>query len=263
MKGAKKESGIWREDSKGHSPFLKKGPVPLYYQLERVLRKRILEGRVGPSQSLPAERELCQEFGVSRTTVRQAMMILESEGLITREQGRGTFVKPRVRSGRPFELYGYVDDLFYLGANTTLELRSKRPVRAESKIAADMGIPEGEMVFHFEGVRYLNERDTALFEAYLPEEIGERISLGRLDSPFLILEVERVALETVRRANQIAYATVATGRHTAVMNVQLGHPLFVIKRIYFSGRDEALEMAITHFPGHAYQFFARLERVMA
>ncbi len=84
---------------------LKKGPIPLYYQLERMLRRRILNGKLTPEKPFPTERKLCDEFGVSRITVRQTLMILENEGLIRREQGRGTFVTPpatasRTRSGR-------------------------------------------------------------------------------------------------------------------------------------------------------------------
>ena len=70
---------------------LKKTPIPLYYQLEKVLRKRILSGKLQPDLAVPTEKELCQEFGVSRITVRQALLSLESDNLIRREQGRGTF----------------------------------------------------------------------------------------------------------------------------------------------------------------------------
>jgi GntR family transcriptional regulator len=240
---------------------LRRGAVPLYYQLERVLRKRILSGDIEPSRPIPTERELCREFGVSRTTVRQALMILESEGLIVRRQGKGTFVKPRVRSGGPFELYGYVDDLFSLGATTRLELKKRELLPAPEEVASDMGVRKGEEVCYFLGVRHMNQQDLALFEAYVPKDIGLRIPLGRLDYPFLIAEVEHVAVENVRRAHQMAYADVATERHESIINVPRGSPLLIIKMVYLTSRNETLEVAVTHFPAHTYQFFAKLERV--
>ncbi len=65
---------------------LKKGPTPLYYQLERALRRRILTAQMAPSSKFPTERQIGEEFGVSRITVRQALMNLENEGLLSREQ---------------------------------------------------------------------------------------------------------------------------------------------------------------------------------
>ena len=85
---------------------LKKNPVPLYYQLEKVLRKRILSGKLKTDQAVPAEKELCQEFGVNRITVRQALLSLESDDLIRREQGRGTFVSFRKENPIKFRLEG-------------------------------------------------------------------------------------------------------------------------------------------------------------
>ncbi|HMJ95715.1 MAG TPA: GntR family transcriptional regulator [Thermoleophilaceae bacterium] len=75
--------------------------VPLYYQLEAVLEQRILEGVWAPLERLPSERELCEEFGVSRAVVRPALDILERQGHIVRVQGSGTFVAPPKRTLAP------------------------------------------------------------------------------------------------------------------------------------------------------------------
>jgi GntR family transcriptional regulator len=245
------------------TPKLKKGPIPLYYQLERALRKRILNGKITPSGQFPTERQLCEEFGVSRITVRQALMILENEGIISREQGRGTFVNTREYPSMPYELYGYVDDLFFIGAQTRLRLNSKNLITADSKIALDMGIEEGEEIFLFEGLRELDEKHTAFFQAYIPKEMGEKIPLKELDTPFFISVVERVSLETVKKAHQTISAAVATEQLARVMNIQEGHPLLVVKRIYFSKRGNLLQMAVTHFPGDSYQSVAKLERIVS
>jgi DNA-binding FadR family transcriptional regulator len=73
---------------------LKNGPIPLYCRLERALRQRILMGKITSAGHFPTERQLCEDFQVSRITVRQALMIVENEGLIGWEQGRGTFGAP-------------------------------------------------------------------------------------------------------------------------------------------------------------------------
>lgn len=64
--------------------------VPKYYQLEQALRARV--GRLKLGTAIPAELDLCKEYGVSRTTVRLAVDALVAEGLLSRLQGKGTFV---------------------------------------------------------------------------------------------------------------------------------------------------------------------------
>jgi GntR family transcriptional regulator len=67
-------------------------PVPFYFQLAELIEQEIASNRWQPGMRLPSEPGFCDQFGVSRTTVRQALARLEQEGLITRDKGRGTFV---------------------------------------------------------------------------------------------------------------------------------------------------------------------------
>ena len=71
---------------------LKRDQIPLYYQLQQLLRKKILSGVLPLDVPLPTENELCKEYSVSRTTVRQAFAALKNEGLIFRIPGKGTYI---------------------------------------------------------------------------------------------------------------------------------------------------------------------------
>lgn len=68
-------------------------PLPRYYQVYSSLQDRIRAGEFHPGDVLPSERRLVQDYGVSRITVIKAMDLLERDGLIERQQGRGSFVK--------------------------------------------------------------------------------------------------------------------------------------------------------------------------
>lgn len=68
--------------------------VPLYYQLQELLRQQIESGVWEVGDLLPTEHELCDRYGVSRVCVRQALAILEADGAIDRRRGRGTVVRP-------------------------------------------------------------------------------------------------------------------------------------------------------------------------
>ncbi len=70
-------------------------PIPVYYQLKLLILKQIESGELGPGEKLPTEAELCERYGISRTPVRQALLELVREGVLTRRAGRGTFVVPK------------------------------------------------------------------------------------------------------------------------------------------------------------------------
>src|SRR5580692_74786 len=64
----------------------------LYEQIVQQIEESILKGALKPGDQLPAERELAQRFGVSRTAVREAVKALREKGLVEAYSGRGTFV---------------------------------------------------------------------------------------------------------------------------------------------------------------------------
>src|SRR5690606_6399446 len=78
----------------------KNSRVPLYYQLKEIIQEMIENEELQPNEPIPTERELCEIHGISRMTVREAIMALVNEGVLYREQGRGTYVawpKPEVK----------------------------------------------------------------------------------------------------------------------------------------------------------------------
>ncbi len=75
-------------------------PIPLYYQLAQKLEEEIVLGKYKPNDKFPTDMELSEKFDVSRITVRQALSELISKGLLVRERGRGTFVRPGIKLPR-------------------------------------------------------------------------------------------------------------------------------------------------------------------
>ncbi|MGP0049404.1 MAG: GntR family transcriptional regulator [Solirubrobacteraceae bacterium] len=96
-------------------------PVPFYFQLAELLEEEIVSGRWDSGARVPSESELGGRYGLSRTTIRQALARLEQEGLISREKGRGTFVsdsRPRswmIQSNEGF----FGDELLRAGRSVT------------------------------------------------------------------------------------------------------------------------------------------------
>jgi GntR family transcriptional regulator len=119
--------------------------VPLYYQLQEVLKEQIESGAWQPGELLPSEPEFARRFGVSRAVVRQALDILEDDHQILRIRGRGTFVaRPKLayRAGGLSRLLASPrqDDV-------SIQVLDKRPVAAEKRIRAALELdPGGELL---------------------------------------------------------------------------------------------------------------------
>ncbi|MBW2704692.1 MAG: GntR family transcriptional regulator [Deltaproteobacteria bacterium] len=238
---------------------MEKGAATLYHQLARTLRERIISGVYFPGEAIPTEPQLCEEFNLSRITVRQAVAILENEGMVQRQQGRGTFVMHFTRKSLGWN-YGRVEDLIYLSKQTRLELTSKRKIKAPEKITRDLHLPLGHAVYAFKGIRYIKDNHRASYRAYVVESIGRNIQINQLDNPVLFLEIEKISDERITTANQFVYATSATKEIANDMNLKPGNALLATKRIYLNEAGRPLMIAVTNFPSEVYQSIAVLER---
>src|SRR5712692_298719 len=125
--------------------------IPLYYQLENLLREKIMSGSFATGDRLPTESDLIHQYGVSRITVRQALTALAEEGLIERRQGRGTFVAERKTKGRSFEgqihLTGSLDEIIAMGLATPVKVIEMNRVEADQHEAELRGLQKGEPVY--------------------------------------------------------------------------------------------------------------------
>jgi GntR family transcriptional regulator len=113
---------------------------PAYAQLAGILRHSIARGTLRPGDQLPSESQLVNRYGVSPMTVRRALNILIDQGIVTAEQGRGTFVKPVALGAASFQL-AELQNLFSDPTHTTVKLLETRIVSADERIARKLAIP--------------------------------------------------------------------------------------------------------------------------
>ncbi len=131
--------------------------IPLYSQIVGIVKRNLSAGTLTAGELLPSEAEFCRAFNVSRSTVRQAIGILESEGLVVRRQGRGTFVAaPKVRR-RTENVYSFTNEISAMGmtpSSTLIEFNVITPTPDIVKVlelkAAD------ERVYRFTRIRNVN-----------------------------------------------------------------------------------------------------------
>ena len=149
--------------------FSSESEIPLYEQLLSYLRLMIQIGQLKPGDRLIPENELCTILQVSRTTVRQAMDQLVSDGLIVRYKGRGSFVaSPKMK--RPIHyLYNFTENIRELGATPSSLVLSAQVEIADEALIRQLELPVGQaQVFHLVRIRCANETPVLLEDTYIP-----------------------------------------------------------------------------------------------
>ena len=158
-----------------------------YVEVREHLSERIAEMEVG--DQLPTETTLCEEYGVSRITVRRAVEELLREGRVVREQGRGTFVtEPRyvqqIHERFSDQVTGFHKQQTDLDREVTTIVLQNRAVRLPA-IAERMGLPAGEKLIELERLRFVNGElhqhvVTYMAASRFPGVLGEDFSNGSL-----------------------------------------------------------------------------------
>jgi GntR family transcriptional regulator len=146
---------------------------PAYAQLANILRRSMASGILRPGDQLPSEAQLCERYGVSPMTVRRAINTLVDQGVVSAEQGRGTFVKPIVLGEAVFHL-GELQDLFSNAERTTVNVLETRIVKANKRIARKLEIAVGHRTIYFrrilrrDGLPALYHREYLLYDPTRP-----------------------------------------------------------------------------------------------
>jgi GntR family transcriptional regulator len=207
--------------------------VPLHRQLYLVLHDEIGRGVLAPGAALPTEQSLCDQFGVSRITVRRALADLSDGGLIERRHGVGSFVSERSQAARATAGGSYLDNLRQVEFETEVDVIEcgVRPLPPAIGVRWD----SRNTALHVMRVR--RERRTGeplmITEAWLPAELADVITesaLARASLYRLLLE----AGVNLERLEHEMTAEIAGPRTASLLDTAIGAPLIRVNRVAFA-----------------------------
>lgn len=229
--------------------------VPKYWTVKQALLEQVATGR--PGAALPTERELAGRFATSRTTVRQAISELVTEGVLDRTQGSGTYIA-RPRRVEVQQLTSFTEDLGpERVANRILDVRTE-PADVES--ARQLAVAEGETVHVVDRVRLVDgvplAVETARLAGDLPGLAGELAVRGSLYA--VLREVYGRGVDQVRDAVQSRPADPAEAE---LLDVETGHPLLLVRRLSHTADGRPVEWTRSVYRGDRFTFVASTRRV--
>jgi GntR family transcriptional regulator len=234
--------------------------IPLYYQLENILRSKIEGGEALPNQKLPTEQELSREYKISRATVRQALAALVSEGLLYRKQGKGTFVTEKAGQTKSVKLTGFTEDLFSEGHQAEVKIIDIRPAPAPERVAGILRVPAGEEVIRFKRMRSVDGGPFSYLLNYMPPEIGEKISERDLQNHTMLQLLEDklgISLGTIRHSLESVKADVEVA---SLLGISVFEPVLYMETAVFAAEGQPVEVVDSFFRADRYRYTVELIR---
>jgi GntR family transcriptional regulator len=235
-------------------PLEKSDPTPLYLQLQKVLRQAIAEDMLKPEEAIPAERDLAEEFAVSRITVRKAIGGLVSDGLVARRRGAGTFVTPPRVEKSFSNLTSFSQDMISRGRKPHSKWLRRTSGTVTPEEALSLGLSPGSIVYRFDRIRYADDTPMALEHATIPSYC--------LPSADVVGNSLYEALEAAGhlpvRALQRLRAIACTAEQAEALGIEPGAPGLAIERRGFLADGRAAEFTRTYYRGDAYDVVAEL-----
>ena len=222
---------------------------PLYLQVEATL-KEMIEGRdFSPGEQIPSERELSEQFGVRRMTVRRAVESLNSKGLLERRSTSGTFVRPpqvQRKLGKDIAV-GLTQMLQEEGAVAGSVLLEFGYERAPLKIAEKLNLRIGAEVVVIKRLRTVNGQPFCVETSYIPSEIVPGLSNQDIENNNASLYTIMQERYGVRFAlnNETLKISFATKDEADLLELKYGGPIMLMRTVISDVNGQPVEYLIS------------------
>jgi GntR family transcriptional regulator len=228
---------------------------PKYYVVKRHLLGLLPD--FGPGVPLPTERELASALSTSRTTVRQALTELVTEGRLVRRHGSGTYVaEPKL--AWPLQMSSFTEQAASSGLVVETSFVSAERIRATDELAELLRVGPGASVHRLERLRKVNGAPMALEQSHLSAGRfpGLARAVRRTGSLYQVL-TEQWDIKVVRAVETIETAPAST-REAGLLDTDVGAPMMMLSRHSFDTSDEPVEWVRSWYRGDRYKFVATL-----
>ncbi len=225
----------------------------LYLQLQDTLRDAITSRQLAPDAAIPTERELAEEFKVSRITVRKAIDGLVYEGLLTRRQGAGTFVTKRVEKSYS-KMSSFTEDMISRGRVPSSKWLSKSVGLVNPEEALAMGLSPGTTVYRFNRMRFADGVSMGLDYATVPANCLPSLE-AVTDSLYQALENAGTRpIRALQRLRAVAF----NAEQAQLLEIPVGSPGLLIERRGFLADGFPAEYTQSYYRGDAYDLMSEL-----
>jgi len=215
------------------------------------LRRRIESGALKPDTSLPSERALAEDLGVSRMTVRVAIDQLAEEGLLIRRPNRRTVVAGD-KISRSASFMSFSEEMRARGWRPHSEIRQMTATVADVSVAAQLNLEVGAKVIFLERLRFADDEPLALERVYLPYSRFAVLLTLDLASESLYAVMERTLGVRPELSEESVEAVQISTEEADIFGITAGAPALLTRRITRDEHGQVVEMATSLYRGDRY-----------
>ncbi|MCV2395650.1 GntR family transcriptional regulator [Actinotalea sp. M2MS4P-6] len=223
--------------------------VPLYAQLEAILRAKIASGEWAPNRRIPSENELNRIYGLSRMTARGVLTTLVNEGLLFRVQGKGTYVAPpKINTVSP-AYRGVREQLEAMGYETTTELVEIGIGDVPESVRSRLKVGPDDDVFHIHRVRSVQGEPISSHHSFVPAALAPGLPDRDVVTEQLCVVLDESYGLQMRRVHEELEAISASRDHARDLKVRTGTPVLLLQDLIADGNDRPFEFSRIVFRG--------------
>jgi GntR family transcriptional regulator len=255
--GSRPGSGALGSTGPGRTAVSPESHTPLYHQIFTLLREKIYDGQYPGGSFIPSEQELSAQFGVSRITAKRALDELAADGLVVREQGRGTRVCINTHSTSVRgSVRGLVHSL-YANGRGSVEIIDFDYEGASPQVAAVLGVEPGSDIQRAVRIYHGANGPFSHLTTFVPGALGRSWSREDLHQRPLISLLESAGV-AIGGSEERIIAVLADETVAGPLKVDLGTPLLLIKRTVFDTANRPVEHLVALHPSDRYQYSVSL-----
>ena len=228
--------------------------IPRYLQIVDELLDRIEQGDLAPTDRLPSERALAEQFSVNRRTLRNALEVLERRGLLNRRRGSGTFVTSPRFERKAAEFFPFTEGIRHRGYEPGSKIISLQRLPASPSVAEQLQLTRADEVWRFHRLRSVNGEPFLLETFSLPAALApemDRFDLGER-SVYQILEHEYGIV--VEKAKLSLEAVAISEFEAELLRVPVGSPAMLERHLAFDTSGRPIDYGYDMFRGDRVRF---------
>lgn len=236
------------------------GRSPLYKEVKRKIAESIQQGEWKPGASLPAEAKLCKQFAVSIGTLRKAVDELVMEGVLIRQQGRGTFVSRHNKDRYLFSFFHIVRHDGYRELPHVELLSYKASIAANDDDSKSLGLAPGAALIQFCNLLTLEAEPVVIDHIRLPKDMFatlDETSLRARKGTLYQLYQEAFSI-TIVKTDERVRAIKADADMARQLHIAVGDPLLHVIRVALTFDDKPVELRHSYVSTRRFEYRADL-----
>lgn len=224
----------------------KSAKLPLYYQLKEILMQEIR--KMQPDEMILPESGLIEKYGISRTTVRQAISELITEGYLYTIRGKGTFVADRkVDLVYMNKIESFAEQVRNSGYMPSTRVLEQKVLPAPDKVAKHLNLASGKKVLYLKRLRFADDVPIALAESYLPLPLCRRLTDMDLEPVSLYEVLAEDSKTEVRHVRRIIKAGMATAEEKKLLQLENEDVVLRFVNIGFNMDEIPVEYCVSSY----------------